>query len=46
MLSRNDIAFVHIATQWEFHYAQGRDAMPADKHVAVELPIATEPHEL
>ncbi len=46
LLAHNDIDFVYIATPWEFHYRQGRDAMPAGKHVAVELPIATELHEL
>ncbi|HVK20589.1 MAG TPA: Gfo/Idh/MocA family oxidoreductase [Actinokineospora sp.] len=46
LLARTDIDFVYIATPWEFHYVQGRDAMLAGKHVAVELPIATELSEL
>jgi predicted dehydrogenase len=46
MLRREDIDFVYIATPWEFHYEQGRAALLAGKHVMVELPIATELHEL
>ncbi|MET8570178.1 Gfo/Idh/MocA family oxidoreductase [Streptomyces sp. NPDC004783] len=46
MLRRDDIDLVYIATPWEFHYRQGRDALLAGKHVVVELPIATELDEL
>ncbi|WP_432115686.1 Gfo/Idh/MocA family protein [Streptomyces sp. S1] len=46
MLRRDDIDLVYIATPWEFHYAQGKAALLAGKHVVVELPIATELDEL
>ncbi|CAM5292533.1 MULTISPECIES: Gfo/Idh/MocA family protein [Streptomyces] len=46
MLKRDDIDLVYIATPWQFHYRQGRDALLAGKHVVVELPIATELDEL
>ncbi|GAA0232346.1 hypothetical protein GCM10010492_33820 [Saccharothrix mutabilis subsp. mutabilis] len=46
LLARTDVDLVYIATPWEFHYAQGRDAMLAGKHASVELPIATELSEL
>ncbi|MEV3930478.1 Gfo/Idh/MocA family oxidoreductase [Streptomyces sp. NPDC053728] len=46
MLRRDDIDLVYIATPWEFHYEQGRAALLSGKHVVVELPIATELHEL
>ncbi len=46
LLARTDVDLVYIATPWEFHYAQGRDAMLAGKHVMVELPIATTLTEL
>ncbi len=46
LLARTDVDLVYIATPWEFHYAQGRDAMLAGKHVIVELPIATTLSEL
>ncbi|MDG9720059.1 Gfo/Idh/MocA family oxidoreductase [Streptomyces sp. DH24] len=46
MLRREDIDLVYIATPWEFHYEQGRAALLAGKHVMVELPVATELHEL
>ncbi|GGX28252.1 Gfo/Idh/MocA family protein [Streptomyces chryseus] len=46
MLKRDDIDLVYIATPWEFHYEQGKAALLADKHVVVELPIATELREL
>ncbi|WP_138904598.1 Gfo/Idh/MocA family protein, partial [Streptomyces albidochromogenes] len=46
MLKRDDIDLVYIATPWEFHYEQGKAALLADKHVVVELPVATELREL
>ncbi|MBW4721312.1 Gfo/Idh/MocA family protein [Saccharothrix obliqua] len=46
LLARTDVDVVYIATPWDFHYAQSRDALLAGKHVVVELPIATELHEL
>ncbi|HVK26177.1 MAG TPA: Gfo/Idh/MocA family oxidoreductase [Actinokineospora sp.] len=46
LLDQADIDLVYIATPWEFHYVQARDAMLAGKHVAVELPIATSLTEL
>lgn len=46
LLARTDVDLVYVATPWEFHYVQGRDSMLAGKHVAVELPIATELGEL
>lgn len=46
MLRRDDIDLVYIATPWEFHHEQGRAALLAGKHAVVELPIATELHEL
>ena len=42
MLKRDDIDLVYIATPWEFHHRQGRDALLAGKHVVVELPVAIE----
>ncbi|WP_055694911.1 Gfo/Idh/MocA family protein [Streptomyces prasinopilosus] len=46
MLRRDDIDLVYIATPWEFHHRQGKDALLAGKHVIVELPVATELDEL
>lgn len=46
MYAEMDLDLVYIATPWEFHYAQGRDALLAGAHVMVELPIATELSEL
>ncbi|MBB1261697.1 Gfo/Idh/MocA family protein [Streptomyces alkaliterrae] len=46
MLRRDDVDLVYIATPWEFHHRQGRDALLAGKHALVELPVATELHEL
>ncbi|MFF5508974.1 Gfo/Idh/MocA family protein [[Kitasatospora] papulosa] len=46
MLKRDDIDLVYIATPWEFHHRQSRDALLAGKHVVVELPVATELDEL
>ncbi|NKI39850.1 Gfo/Idh/MocA family protein [Streptomyces physcomitrii] len=46
LLKREDIDLVYIATPWEFHYEQGRAALLAGKHAAVELPIAPELKEL
>ncbi|MFC7304139.1 Gfo/Idh/MocA family protein [Streptomyces monticola] len=46
LLRRDDIDLVYIATPWEFHYRQAKDALEAGKHVIVELPIATELDEL
>ncbi|MBZ9644328.1 Gfo/Idh/MocA family protein [Streptomyces sp. PSKA30] len=46
MLCREDIDLVYVATPWEFHYEQGRAALLSGRHAIVELPIATELHEL
>ncbi|QKW06672.1 Gfo/Idh/MocA family oxidoreductase [Streptomyces sp. NA04227] len=46
LLKREDIDLVYIATPWEFHYEQGKGALLAGKHAAVELPIATGLDEL
>ncbi|WP_327121860.1 Gfo/Idh/MocA family oxidoreductase [Streptomyces sp. NBC_01341] len=46
MLQRDDIDLVYIATPWEFHFEQGKAALLAGKHAVVELPVATELHEL
>ncbi|KRV47981.1 glycosyl hydrolase [Wenjunlia vitaminophila] len=46
MLKRDDIDLVYIATPWEFHYEHGKASLLSGKHVMVELPIATELHEL
>lgn len=46
MLDTVELDLVYIATPWEFHYAQGKAALLAGAHVAVELPIATELDEL
>ena len=46
LLARDDVDFVYVATPWEFHHAQGRDAMLAGKDVGLELPIATELDQL
>lgn len=46
MLEDTTLDLVYIATPWEFHYEQGRDAMLAGSHVAIELPIATELSEI
>lgn len=46
LVKRDDIDFVYIATPWEFHYEQARAGLEHGKHVGVELPIATELHEL
>ncbi|NYI70263.1 putative dehydrogenase [Naumannella cuiyingiana] len=46
LLRRDDVDYVYIATPWEFHFSQGRDALRHDKDAAVELPIAMELDEL
>ncbi|MFO7193047.1 MULTISPECIES: Gfo/Idh/MocA family oxidoreductase [Thermocrispum] len=46
LVASSDVDFVYVATPWEFHYEHGRAALLAGKHVGVELPIATELHEL
>ncbi|MDT9680979.1 Gfo/Idh/MocA family oxidoreductase [Streptomyces sp. TRM76323] len=46
LLKRDDVDLVYIATPWEFHFAQGRAALLAGKHVMVELPVATGLNEL
>jgi predicted dehydrogenase len=46
LLQRDDVDLVYIATPWEFHYEHSKAALLAGKHVVVELPIATELHEL
>ncbi|MFC7840374.1 Gfo/Idh/MocA family protein [Streptomyces sp. NPDC057382] len=46
MLRREDVDLVYIATPWEFHHRQGRDALRAGKHALVELPVATGLEEL
>ncbi|MGP4087225.1 Gfo/Idh/MocA family protein [Streptomyces sp. KR55] len=46
MLRREDIDLVYVATPWEFHYEQGRAALLSGRHAIVELPVATELHEL
>lgn len=46
LLDRDDVDFVYIATPWEFHYEQGKQALLHGKDAAVELPIATELKEL
>lgn len=46
MYADMDLDLVYVATPWEFHYEQGRDALLAGAHAMVELPIATELSEL
>jgi len=46
MYAEMDLDLVYIATPWEFHYEQGRDALLAGAHAMVELPIAMELDEL
>lgn len=46
MLKRDDIDLVYVATPWEYHHEHGKAALLAGKHAIVELPIATELHEL
>ncbi|WP_409474547.1 Gfo/Idh/MocA family protein [Streptomyces sp. HC307] len=46
MLRREDIDLVYVATPWEFHYEQGRACLLSGRHAIVELPVATELHEL
>lgn len=46
MYADMDLDLVFIATPWEFHYEQGRDALLAGAHAMVELPVAMELDEL
>jgi Oxidoreductase family, NAD-binding Rossmann fold len=46
LVKSSDVDLVYVATPWEFHYTHGKAALMAGKHVGVELPIATELHQL
>ncbi|WP_370585950.1 Gfo/Idh/MocA family protein [Tessaracoccus sp. MC1756] len=46
MYAEMDLDLVYVASPWEFHYAQARDALLAGAHAMVELPVAMELDEL
>lgn len=46
MYEEMDLDLVYIASPWEDHFVQARDAMLAGAHASVELPIAMEVDEL
>jgi len=46
LLQRDDVDLVYVATPWEWHYPMAKAAMEHGKHVAVELPIATQLDEI
>ncbi|MBE3000656.1 Gfo/Idh/MocA family oxidoreductase [Nocardiopsis sp. HNM0947] len=40
LTARDDVDLCYIATPWEWHHPQAKDAMEHGMHAAVELPIA------
>ena len=46
LAAAEDVDFVYIASPWELHFPQAAAALRGQKHVGIELPIATEVDEL
>ncbi|MFF6777296.1 Gfo/Idh/MocA family protein [Streptomyces sp. NPDC012637] len=40
LYQRTDVDFVHVATPWDLHFEQAKQAMLHGKHVGVECPVA------